>query len=113
MSTTNQNFTMYEGNNRKISVYISRSDGTPFDLTGAKGTWILKRKGVTLCTKSIGSGIEIKDATKGYLAIYLLPEDTKGKLGECDHELQIEDASASVYTVLTGRISIQGSLLTD
>lgn len=97
------NFSMYSGNSRKLTVYVTDKSGKRIDMSNYKAIkWVLKQKGRLLCTKELNQGIVLTEPTEGRLDITLDPEDTDNRYGECEHCLVITDELDGVYTVLTG-----------
>lgn len=112
MAKTNQNVNMYSGNTMPIYVTIKDKQNkvVPID-EGDTFEWIMKLRGRTIAEKDSANGISIIDAALGRVCIRLLPEDTKGTSGECDHELLMIDSDGTKTTVTTGKVLITLSLL--
>jgi hypothetical protein len=112
MAKTNQNFTMYSGNTKPIYVTIKDKQNKPVIIDeGDTFKWVMRLRGKSITSKTSGNGISVIDASIGRICIRLLPEDTHGISGECDHELAMYDSDGSVTTVTTGKVTITTSLL--
>ena len=81
MTTTAQNFTMWSGDDKTITVTLST------DITGATINYAIAANvgSTALITKATGgSGIAITDAANGIFTIDLDPSDTSRKAGDID-----------------------------
>jgi hypothetical protein len=110
-------FTLYQGDTRRIVVTVQDAAGQPVGLVGVAAKWQAapgtadRFSPTAVITKEIGAGIEITDGVAGELTISLAPEDTAGLTGTYYHELQITDASGDITTVLTGTMTVRRSLV--
>ena len=118
MTSEDQNFEMYAGESKVITVTVM-DDATPpvpIDLTGASIEWIVKRSeddAVGLITKTVGAGIALLNQTthKGEFTITLAPADT-ASLGGASyyHEAEVTDVATNVSTVTRGILTIKKAL---
>jgi hypothetical protein len=111
-------FSLYQGDTRRIHFTITRPDGTPVELTGAELRWQaskLKTPGVFSSTavlqKTEQNGITIDDELNGILTVVLDPEDTLNLSGNFYHELESVDGSGDVATVFTGSFEVKKALI--
>jgi len=106
MASTEQNFEMWQGEVKTITVTVLKQDGTAKDLTSAVAiVWEASTSvGAVLpsLTKSVGSGISISNpATSGIFVVALTHDDTHLLTpGVYYHEARVTD-SASVEEVVT------------
>lgn len=108
MIGTNQNFSMYSGDSKKIFVSIVDSKGTSINLLGSTVTWVLlKQNGIEVTRKTSPGGVVFTQPEEGKLLVSLEPEDTNGLVGEHIHAMRIKDSSGIVSTVIKGQITIQ------
>lgn len=111
MASINQDFTMYEGNSKRINVTLTEADGSPVNLIGSTIRWVLKKNvydATTLIIKDTNLGIVADaDLTTGKFTIKLVPADTNGHVGTLYHEAELEDSLGNITTILTGNITIQ------
>ena len=108
MTTTAQNFTMWSGDDKTITVTLST------DITGATINYAIAASvgSTALITKATGgSGIAITDAANGIFTIDLDPSDTSSKAGVYYHECQVTDTSSVVSTVFVGSVTINADLI--
>ena len=115
MTITNQDFTHYCGNFRRLIIPVTKEDGTPLDLADIAIYWAVALKpeaDVTEIHKTIGHGIVVQDpSTKGICEVTLRPEDTARRLpGEYYHEAWIVDADGHPSTIATGTMLLKASL---
>lgn len=112
MAKTNQNVNMYSGNSMPIYVNIRDKQNKPVPIDeGDTFEWVMKLRGKVIAEKDSANGISVIDALNGRICIRLLPIDTKGTSGECDHELLMIDSDGTITTVTTGKVFITLSLL--
>lgn len=111
-------FTLYQGDTKRIHFSLKRDDGSALELTGATVRWQaskLKAPGVFSSTpilqKTEADGIEIDDETGGILTVILEPEDTLSLSGLFHMELETIDASGDVATVFVGEFEIKKALI--
>jgi hypothetical protein len=111
-------FTLYQGDTKRLHFSLKRDDGTALELTGATLRWQaskLKATGVFSSTpvlqKTETDGIQIDDETGGLVTVVLEPEDTVNLSGLFYHELEAIDASGDVATVFTGEFEIKKALI--
>ena len=56
MAAENQDFTLYQGEDEQVDFYVTDSDGSPKNLTGASIEWGMWLSGTRLLTKTTGLG---------------------------------------------------------
>lgn len=108
MAKTDQDFEMFQGDDKELHVLVTDEDGMPVDLTGATVTWKMYRSFKDEATvKDITSGISIPSPLNGIFIVTLLPSDTENIFGGFFHEAQVKDIRGMVTTVMTGHIRIK------
>ncbi len=115
MTMLNQNFSMWAGNTRYISVSVTEDDDTtPKDLTDAHILWIMREYGEedSLLEKTTDDdGVQINDPpTDGIFTIILKPEDTVDLSGIYHHRAIVTNQHGEVSTVLMGSAIISNVL---
>jgi hypothetical protein len=113
LATRGQNFEIYAGDSKNITVTVTNADGSPIDLTGATIKWALKKRvsspaDITKETNT-NAGISVANPTTGVFLIPLKPDDTKDLSGVFYHEAEVTDGVGNVSTVLTGEVTIHKS----
>lgn len=113
MTKDNQNFRMYQGEDKLLEISVLDEDGNAKDITGATITWILATSpdaAAAEVTKSTGgSGVSITNAAGGVFQVTLDGSDTTSLEGNYWHEAEVEDTSGHDNTVTTGYITIKAS----
>lgn len=111
-------FSMFQGDTRRLNFTLTRADGSPLDLTGGTLRWQasrLKAPGVfstmPLLQKTETNGVEVVDAFNGIVTVTLGPADTLSLSGNLYHELEVVDASGDVSTVYAGDFQIKKALI--
>ncbi|WP_141500961.1 hypothetical protein [Paenibacillus luteus] len=102
MATKNQNFEMFAGESKSVTVTVA-----DVDLTGATVKWAAKKSIYNTehdVYKDTESGVVITEPNK--FVITLVPADTAALSGGYYHEAVLTDASGNVSTVLTGKLTI-------
>jgi hypothetical protein len=105
MATKNQNFEMFAGDTKAVTVTVAG-----VDLTGATVKWAMKKSIFNAepdVYKDTAAGISVITADK--FTIALAPADTELLTGTYYHEASVTDVSGNVSTVLTGTITINRS----
>lgn len=106
-----QDFEMFSGNTKSITVVVVEEAGEPVNLTGALAIdWHLKRAPgarLSLVKKSLDDGIMITDAISGEFEISLDVQDTLSLGGTYYHECSIISAVGNRATVLYGYVTIR------
>jgi hypothetical protein len=119
MTVSQQNIEMVSGDSRRIHIdgvrdQDARYDDSVVDLVGAQLRWgVLDRKGgdvlLTKRTENAGGAraeINVVDPKDGEVYIYLDPADTETMAGRYYHELEMEDVSGMVSTLMNGYLDI-------
>lgn len=113
MATTDQNATIYAGDDVDINVAVTDpATGDPKNLTGATVQWAMFKeyKGTVVVTKDTDDGVTITDAANGELTISLDAADTEDVRPDIyAHEVEVTDGSGNVSTVTTGHITLKAS----
>lgn len=121
MTSENQDFEMYAGESKVITITVNDAAGDPVDLSGATIKWAVKVNpddAEATITKNSGEdgGIEILDqeTKKGQLTITLAPADTeeKGGVSYC-HEAEVTDSEENVSTATRGMMRVKKALVRD
>lgn len=118
MTSEDQNFEMYAGESKVITVTVKDAAGALVDIGGASIEWIAKRSeddavGLITKTTAAGGGITILDQTthKGEFTITLVPADTQSLGGASYyHEAEVTDIATDVSTVMRGIVTIKKAL---
>jgi hypothetical protein len=111
-------FSMFQGDTRRLNFSLKRQDSSPLDVTGATLRWQasrLKAPGVfsstPLLTKTETDGVAILDPYNGLVTVTISPADTINLSGNFYMELETTDASGDVATVFTGEFQIKKALI--
>jgi hypothetical protein len=116
MTDEGQNFEMYAGESKVLTVTVKDEAAALIDLTGVSIEWIVKRfeDDVTgLITKTVGHGITLSNQVtdKGEFTITLAPADTESLGGASYyHEAEVTDVGGNVSTVTRGIMTVKKSL---
>lgn len=110
MTTTGQNFTMWQGEDKSITVTLTDADGGAIDTAGLTFTWSMAEDAseTALLTKSTGSGI-----TNGSSAITIALDEADTDdvaAGTYYHECRVVDGSSQHDVVFTGGLTLKESL---
>lgn len=107
MAVTNQNASLYAGDNAILNYAITDESGNPLDLSGSTLTYTISaRDGFpALVTKTTGSGIVVTDAVGGLLAVSLSSSDTTALQGMLWQQLVMTDSVGEISTLSTGVIT--------
>jgi hypothetical protein len=110
MAVTNQDFTIYQGDEPVLQFTVQDSAGAALDITGATFKWGLARSlaKTSSVSKTSVSGITIIDGPTGRVDVTLLQADTVGLSGIFVHELSMT-LGAKENTVSTGTVTINDS----
>jgi hypothetical protein len=118
MAATNQNITIYAGDDTELSMSLFQNDGTtPLDLTGAVVNWALSSAynvQFPLVEKSSANPgeVSITDIDGGLVSVFLVPADTATMGGQpYYHEVEVVQGGTTV-TVLTGSVTINETAIT-
>ena len=106
MTKQNQDFLMWSGDDKVITVTVYDNDDDVVDVTGATITWRLSQniESEALITKTVGDGIAISGHT---FILTLEPADTTSLSGRYYHEAEITDADGNVNTGMVGYATIK------
>jgi len=119
MTSEDQNFELYAGESKVLTVTVKDAAGALIDLTGSTIEWIVKRAEddaaglITKTTVPITGGITLSNQTtnKGEFTITLLPADTLSLGGASYyHEAEVTDAATNVSTVTRGVVTVKKAL---
>jgi hypothetical protein len=112
VTVVDQNFEVYQGNHKVVTVTVLGGNGTPLtSLAGATITWSASKTShsdALIAKSTTASTITISGGTCSFT---LLPTDTENLLGEYYHEGKVIDASSNVSTGFTGTMTITEALL--
>lgn len=115
MTVTDQDFTMYAGDSRTLTIAVVDGDGAAVDLTGATiewGLWSETDPATLLISKSTSSGIAIltqSGDTLGKCRVTLSPANTSALQGDYRHEAEVTDGAGNISTTTTGKATIYPS----
>ena len=110
MTSINQDFTMYAGDSKTLTVTVTDGAGAAKNITSATITWkMLEEQGGTVkLTKTVGSGIALTTPSSGIFTVTIAAADTSAFLaGQYYHEAEVTDSGSLVSTVLTGTITLK------
>ncbi|OME86914.1 hypothetical protein BK120_08300 [Paenibacillus sp. FSL A5-0031] len=105
MAMKNQNFEMFAGDTKNVTVTV-----TGVDLTGASVKWAMKKSIYNAepdVYKDTLTGVTITAPDKFVIAFK--PADTAALSGGFYHEAEVTDASGNVSTLLSGTITVNRS----
>lgn len=115
MTSENQNFEMYEGEDKTLTITVVDVAGAAVNLTDATIKWQVKRNvddTSPLIEKTTAGGITITDAEGGVFTIALADTDTANLGGEgYHHEAEVTDVSGNISTVTRGVMTIKKALI--
>jgi hypothetical protein len=117
MTEQSQDFEMWAGEYKEITILVKKPDGTPEDLTGATVEWLVKKRPQSnlpaLVSKSSGHGAEVLvPPTAGLVKITLDEADTTSlPASTYYHELEGKDSADRPFTPTVGYLVIQPSAI--
>ena len=78
MAEKNANFDLYAGETVTVVIDVKDKDDedAAVDLTSATGTFIVKRNGTTLFSKTVGSGITLSTTVTGRMSVAISAANT-------------------------------------
>lgn len=111
MTILNQDFKMYAGDSKLVTVTVTDENDTSLDITGVNIEWVVKRN-VRSTIKNVykssqAGGITITNPLIGEFQIKLDPADTVALSGIFYHEAELTDVQGSVSTLFTGNLTIE------
>ncbi len=110
MTKQNQDFTMWQGEDKILEVTVKDESDVVVNLTGATIKWVLAPTvdGTVSITKETGgSGIVITDATNGVFQVTINAADTASLEGTFYHEAEVTSSASKVSKVLIGKVIIR------
>ena len=113
MADKNVNFDLYAGETITLVVDVVDKDAedAAVSLTSATGTFIVKRNGTTLFTKTVGSGITLSTAVTGRMTITISAANTSSASGAYPYQCRMTLADGTVSTVMVGTMTVLESLV--
>ena len=111
MTIVGQNYTMFSGDSKVITVTVTDADGAAVNLTGATISYVIFDDGSATITKTVGSGITVTDAAAGTFTITLAASDTASLAGAYYHECQVTDSSGNISTIFTGTVTMNEDMI--
>ena len=115
MTTTAQNFTMWSGDDKTITVTVVDGDGTAQDITAATISYKLQPAvddATGAITKTVGSGVTITNAAGGIFTVDIAAANTASFAGIYYHECQVTSSGGVVSTVFVGNVTINQDAIT-
>lgn len=113
MAATDQDFTIWEGDDEQLLFTTDDGSGNPYNLAGASIEWAMSLNAVSapIVTKSTGGGgITINNPpTAGKFTVTLADADTAGKPGTYYHEARVTDSNGDSRVIATGTATINAS----
>lgn len=121
MTSTGQDFTIYQGTDKNVDITIQDENGAAVDLTGVAAlVWRAARFSESakhLLEKVLGnspSELDVTDAAAGQIRVFLDPDDTNALLtGTYHHWVVLTDTNAAISTVTVGTMTVEPSGPTD
>lgn len=111
MTQTNQDFSIYQGDDKGIRFELQDSAGEILGITGASAKWksAVSPRGPALVSKT--ATLEIDDG-KSWAVVVLSPADTVdlAPFGYY-HELQITDGAGQTFTAAVGSMEVRRALI--
>jgi hypothetical protein len=117
MTEQSQDFEMWAGEYKELTIAILKPDGTPEDLTGpVTVVWVVKKRLdvslPALLSKSSGHGAEVLvPPTAGLVKVTLGEADTQALAGTYYHETEGRDSADRPFTPTVGYLVIQPSAI--
>jgi iron uptake system EfeUOB component EfeO/EfeM len=106
---TSQDFSMYAGDSRTLTVTVTDQNNNPVNLTNSTIKWVLINGNAVIKAKdnqAIG-GITITNATSGQFSITISAQDTaKLQAGTYQHEARLIDSNGNSAIIFTGNVTI-------
>lgn len=113
MINENESFRLFAGNTASFNVSVSDQNGSAYGLENVTAIqWILSQNNTVVTTKSLSSGISVTSIPGGTFDIMLLNTDTVGRSGPHKHECHITLTDGSRYTLFTGELTLQATMIT-
>lgn len=109
MTEEHQDFTMYEGEAKTITVTEVDSE----DISGQDIEYIIADEPTDdpeITKDTSGSGVSITDGANGEFEIELEPSDTQGMSGQFYHEARLKDGAGTQAVLFTGEVQIRHSV---
>lgn len=110
MTTINQNFEIFQGDDKELHVQVTGEDGAFMDITGCTIIWKAFRDFQSppenTLVKDLNNGLETLFPTQGIFVVRLYPEDTINRTGAFYHQATLKDTRGFTSTIMTGRITI-------
>lgn len=113
MTATDQDATIYAGDDAVLRFTLTDADGDPLNLTGYALAWAMRGAGGAVAvSKSLGSGIALVGAASAGVADVTLTHDDTADLAPIGHRHQLEgtDGSGNVSTLAEGIITVRASV---
>lgn len=112
MALEGQDFTMYAGETKTLSVtgIVNVATGALVDFTGATPIkWVMYRAGVLVVSKTLGAGITV--AGLGALTIVTGLNSVTGLSGEYEHECRATLSDGTTATLFVGSATFKPTLV--
>lgn len=110
MTTTGQNFELYQGDNKQLIITVRDEDDVIVNLTGYSAVWVaynVSPQQVILTKTSDLGEITIPVPADGQLIVELEQADTVDVTPKLyGHQCEIEDSSGNHFTVLIGSMRL-------
>ena len=113
MTEIKQNFEVWAGDDKEITVIVREEDDSLLDLSGYTFNWVmydLDDESVHL-TKTLSTGLSVPTPSNGEVVITLEPDDTENlDTGLYRHELEATSSTNKISTVTVGYVIIRTSV---
>lgn len=111
-----QDFEVFQGDAKEITIPITDEFGVAVDLTGSSQRWQAheKENGPVVITKADANItiVSVAPDTSNAIRFSLVPADTQAlEAKDYDHEAEIVDASANPSTVTRGTMTVRDDLI--
>lgn len=116
MAAENQDFKMWQGEDKYLNFCVKDTKGDPVDLSGSNVIWKMRRQVYNSTEpeirKDTNNGITIIDPAGGVFRVRLRPNDTKTiPKGYYLHEAEVTDISGNVVVVTVGTVELMPSII--
>lgn len=107
MALTDQNDSMYAGDNKTLEFAVVDALGAALNITGAAIEWVAWDGDIVVLRKTVGSGITITSGSGGLFQVILTPTDTYTLTPKAyQHGANVSIEAGAFETVSTGTMTI-------
>ena len=111
MAETKQNFEVYAGDDKEVTITVRDENSEILNLTGYTLNWVMSDEDEdAILTKTLSDGLSVATPSNGQVLLTLVPADTEDlEPGIYHHELEITSSGGKVSTVTTGYVKVSYS----